>query len=112
MAQELGSNCLGDAATQSDYINFWIDGQFIDAVVCPFSNSFTGVGFAILLLAGILVYMAITNQSFVILALLGIIISGFVFQVVTFGPLIEAWYLIVLFSIVSAFYVFYRKMSG
>jgi hypothetical protein len=70
------------------------------------------VGFAILLLAGILVYLAITNQSMVILALLGIIISGFVFQVVQFGPLIEAWYLIVLFSVVSAFYVFYRKMSG
>ena len=112
MADPLSSNCLGDAATQSDYIGFWVDGQFIDAVVCRFANSFNSVGFAILLLAGILVYLAITNQSLIIIAILGLIVSGFVFQVVEFGPLIEAWYLVVLFSIVSALYVFYRKMSG
>ena len=112
MADPLSSNCLGDAATQSDYIGFWVDGQFIDAVVCPFANSFNSVGFAILLLAGILVYLAITNQSLIIIAILGLIVSGFVFQVVEFGPLIEAWYLVVLFSIASALYVFYRKMSG
>ncbi len=111
MAQELNQNCLGNAATQSDYVGFWVNGQFIDAVVCPFANSFTGVGFALLLLAGILAYLMISNQSFFILAILGVIMSGFIFQVVQYGPLIEAWYLIVLFSGVSALYVFYRKMS-
>tara|TARA_R110002020_G_scaffold470428_1_gene696341 strand:- start:114 stop:449 length:336 start_codon:yes stop_codon:yes gene_type:complete len=111
MAQELNQNCLGNAATQSDYVGFWVNGQFIDAVVCPFSNSFTGVGFALLLLAGILAYLMIANQSFFILAILGVIMSGFIFQVVQFGPLIEAWYLIVLFSGVSALYVLYRKLS-
>jgi hypothetical protein len=111
MAQELNQNCLGDAATQSDYVGFWVNGQFIDAVVCPFANSFTGVGFALLLLAGIIVYLMISNQSFFILAILGVIMSGFIFQVVQYGPLIEAWYLIVLFSGVSALYVLYRKLS-
>jgi hypothetical protein len=111
MAQELNQNCLGNSATQSDYVGFWVNGEFIDAVVCPFANSFTGVGFALLLLAGILAYLMIANQSFFILAILGVIMSGFIFQVVQFGPLIEAWYLIVLFSGVSALYVFYRKMS-
>ncbi len=111
MAQELNQNCLGNAATQSDYVGFWVNGQFIDAVVCPFANSFTGVGFALLLLAGILAYLMISNQSFFILAILGVIMSGFIFQVVQYGPLIEAWYLIVLFSGVSALYVLYRKLS-
>jgi hypothetical protein len=112
MAQPLGGNCVGAAATQSDYVGYWIDGAFIDAVVCPFSDSFTGIGFALLLLASLLVYLMITNESFVILAILGIILSGFLLQVVTFGPLMEAWFLIVIFAAVGAIYGVYKKLSG
>ena len=96
MAQELAGNCLGDAVTQSDYIGYWINGNFMDAIICPFADSFTGIAFALL---------------FVILAILGILISAFILQVVTFGPLIEAWYLIVIFSGVGALYGIYKKFS-
>tara|TARA_Y100001938_G_C7977236_1_gene372412 strand:- start:235 stop:573 length:339 start_codon:yes stop_codon:yes gene_type:complete len=112
MAQELAGNCLGSAASQSDYIGYWVNGGFIDAIVCPFADSFTGIGFALLLLVGLLVYLAITNESFVILAILGIIVSGFILQVVTYGPLLEAWFLIVIFSVVAAIYGLYRKLSN
>ena len=112
MAQELAGNCLGSAVTQSDYVGYWINGAFIDAVICPFADSFTGIGFALLLVAGLLIYLMITNESFVILAILGILIGGFVLQVVTFGPLLEAWFLIVVFAGVGALYGVYRKLSG
>jgi hypothetical protein len=111
MAKELTGNCLGSAATQSDYISYWVNGGFMEAILCPFADSFTGVGFALLLLAGLLVYLMITNESFVILAILGILISGFILQVVTFGALLEAWFLIVIFAGVGAIYGVYKKLS-
>lgn len=111
MAQELAGNCLGPASAQSDYISYWVNGGFIDAIICPFADSFTGVGFALLLVAGLLVYLMITNESFVILGILGILISGFILQVVTYGPLLEAWFLIVIFSGVGAIYGIYKKLS-
>ena len=111
MAQELAGNCLGSSVTQSDYIGYWINGNFMDAIICPFADSFTGIAFALLLVAGLLIYLMITNESFVILAILGILISAFILQVVTFGPLIEAWYLIVIFSGVGALYGIYKKFS-
>ena len=117
MAEELGSSCLGTAATQSDYIGYWVDGQFMDAILCPFADSFTlgtvpSAAFGILLLGGLLVYLAITNESFVLIALLGILLSGFIFQVIQFGPLIEAWFLIVIFFGVGAVYTLLKKWSG
>jgi hypothetical protein len=117
MADPLGGTCLGSAATQSDYIGYWVDGGFIEAVVCPFADSFSlgtvpSIAFAVLLLGGLLVYLSITNESFVILAILGILLSGFILQVVTFGPLIEAWFLIIIFAGVGAIYSVLKKWSG
>lgn len=117
MAQPLGGNCLGSTATQSDYIGYWVDGGFIEAVVCPFADSFSvgtvpSIAFAILLLGGLLVYLAITNESFVILAILGILLSGFILEVVTYGPMIEAWFLIVIFAGVGALYTMFKKWSS
>ena len=52
MAQELAGNCLGSSVTQSDYIGYWINGNFMDAIICPFADSFTGIDFALRLVAG------------------------------------------------------------
>ena len=117
MADPLSGNCLATSATQSDYIGYWIDGKFIDAVVCPFADSFSlgtvpSIAFALLLLSGLLVYIAITNEAFILLGILGILLSGFIIQVVTYGPLIEGWFLIIIFSGVAAIYTVFKKWSS
>ena len=117
MAQPLGGNCLAAGATQSDYIGYWMDGAFMDAVICPFADSFSlgtvpSIAFALLLVGGLLVYIAITNEAFILLGILGVLLSGFIIQVVTYGPMIEAWLLIIIFAGVGGIYTVFKKWSS
>jgi len=108
MANELTSGCSGGG-----YIDFWVNGDFVNAVFCPFADSqMGGIGLGVLLLAGIIIFIVLSTDSFTITAVVGIITAGFLFQVITYGPIIQAMYLLTVFAFVGALYKIYNKMGN
>ncbi len=108
MANQLSSGCSGGG-----YIDFWITGDFVNAIFCPFADShLTGVGLGVLLLASIVIFISLSTDSFTITAVVGIITAGFLFQVITYGPIIRALYLLTIFAFVGALYKLYNKFGN
>ena len=108
MADELTSGC-----GSGDYIAEWVNGEFINAILCPFADSMLGgLGISVILLAGIIIFISLSTDSFTITAVVAIITAGFLFQVITYGPIIRGLYLLTTFAFVGALYKLYAKFSN
>ena len=108
MADELTGGCSGGG-----YVDFWVAGDFVNAIFCPFADSqMVGLGLSILLLATIIIFISLSTDSFTITAVVTIITAGFLFQVITYGPIIRALYFITVFAFVGALYKIYNKMGN
>jgi hypothetical protein len=107
MADELTGGCGG-----GDYIGEWVSGDFVNSILCPFADSaLGGLGISVLLLAGIIIFISLSTDSFTITAVVAIITAGFLFQVITYGPIIRGLYLLTTFAFVGALYKLYAKFS-
>ena len=108
MADELTSGCSGGG-----YVDFWVTGDFVNAMFCPFADStLGGLGISVLLLASIIIFISLSTDSFTITAVVAIITAGFLFQVITYGPIIRALYFLTVFAFVGALYKIYNKMGN
>ena len=108
MADELTGGCSGGG-----YVDFLVAGDFVNAIFCPFADSqMGGLGLSILLLATIIIFISLSTDSFTITAVVTIITAGFLFQVITYGPIIRAVYFIKVFAFVGALYKIYNKMGN
>ena len=108
MADELTGGCSGGG-----YVDFWVAGDFVNAIFCPFADSqMGGLGLSILLLATIIIFISLSPDSFTITAVVTIITAGFLFQVITYGPIIRALYFLTVFAFVGALYKIYNKMGN
>ena len=70
-----------------------------------------GLGISVILLAGIIIFISLSTDSFTITAVVAIITAGFLFQVITYGPIIRGLYLLTTFAFVGALYKLYAKFS-
>lgn len=88
------------------YREFWIEGQFLDAVICPFTDTMGMPIFALLLLGGVGLVLAVWSGSMVLPIVVFLFVGGAVIAslpsvglqvagiVVLLGTAIGLWLLI------------------